>query len=155
MIAGLGQAAELVVQNLDKYMEHMTRCRNALISNLKVCMKTKALTSCGSYDTVPISEFQDQIHDIRINFVVDPRLPNTVSLQVPQNVTAQKVLENCNGKIFASLGAACHSNSQKPSSKHKLNIPVNTNLLCIILHFDHLFICRHFDGVRTFTRRGW
>ncbi|XP_021968183.1 selenocysteine lyase [Folsomia candida] len=93
MIAGLGQAAELVVQNLDKYMEHMTRCRNALISNLK-----------------------DQIHDIRINFVVDPRLPNTVSLQVPQNVTAQKVLENCNGKIFASLGAACHSNSQKPSS---------------------------------------
>lgn len=50
MIAGLGQAAELVVQNLDKYSEHMARCQAALVSGLKVTQENACNSTSNKKD---------------------------------------------------------------------------------------------------------
>ncbi len=96
MIAGLGKAAELVHENLDSYQETMKGMAVLLAKQL-----------------------QNSIEGLKINFIgAEKRLPNTVSVCLPEGFSANYILnEKCKGKLLASLGAACHSNVEKPSRK--------------------------------------
>ncbi|CAL8135411.1 unnamed protein product [Orchesella dallaii] len=95
MITGLGKAAELVYENLQTYTETMRKMRDLLTIQL-----------------------QNAVPGIRINFAgVADKLPNTLSICIPDGLTASFVLNvGCKDKLLASLGAACHSNTEKPSA---------------------------------------
>jgi len=55
---------------------------------------------------------------LKINFgLAKERLPNTLSITFPERFQGSQILKHCSGKLYASLGAACHSNVEKPSSK--------------------------------------
>lgn len=87
MIVGLGKAAQLVTKNLDTYMKTMKRTAQLLQTLI-----------------------QEEIPGSLINFEsVEKRLPNTVSVRLPEGYKAEEVLNNFKEKLFASLGASCHS----------------------------------------------
>lgn len=95
-IAGLGKAAELVVNNIDRYQAHMLQARQYLEDKL-------------------INEFGDKIA-INGKASTASRLPNTTSVAFKdERVTGVSLLKLCTA-IRASVGAACHSAATGGSS---------------------------------------
>ena len=90
-IVGLGQACELIHQNLPAYQEHLRQMRDRLEQRLRDCFP-----------------------GLRINGHPQHRLPNTCSVSF-QGVAASTVLAQMAG-VAASAGAACHSDRVEVSS---------------------------------------
>uniref|UniRef100_UPI00398ECF1A selenocysteine lyase isoform X1 n=1 Tax=Pristiophorus japonicus TaxID=55135 RepID=UPI00398ECF1A len=102
MIAGLGKAAQLVVQNLEVYASHMQEVRDYL--------EEKLLTVFG----------KDKLH-FNSHFKGSDRLPNTCNMSIlGPNLQGRKVLLNCR-RLLASVGAACHSDKGNRPSHILLN----------------------------------
>ncbi|XP_031560303.1 selenocysteine lyase-like [Actinia tenebrosa] len=97
MIAGLGQAAQLVVEHLDEYQIHMKKVRDYLETRLEEVF--------GS----------DNIH-INGKFPTSERLPNTCNVSfIGKDLQGRAVLSRVK-YLLASVGAACHSDrGSKPS----------------------------------------
>lgn len=85
-IVGLGKAAELVKENLEKYRLHYKECRDYLATTL-----------------------QERLPNAKINGDLDKSLPNTLSISFPK-VEANTLIGRLQG-VAASAGAACHSES--------------------------------------------
>ena len=85
-IVGLGAAAELAKNHLDKNMEHYQTTRDYL---------QKLLT--------------DALPNVKINGHPEKRLPNTLSISFPK-VEANTLIDRLDG-VAASAGAACHAES--------------------------------------------
>lgn len=85
-IAGLGKAAEIAFRDLEKNRLHFEKTRNRLQELLLAELK-----------------------DIKINGSGADRLPNTLSISIP-NVEANTLLDELT-EIAASAGAACHTDS--------------------------------------------
>ncbi len=83
-IAGLGQACELVSQNLEEYTQHMAAMRDRLQEKL-------------------LNEFPWA----RINGSMEQRLPNTLNISF-RNIEANTILSELSA-VAASAGAACHA----------------------------------------------
>lgn len=97
MIAGLGEACRLVVENLQTYEKHMQEIRDYLESCLEV-------------------EFQDKIR-FNSRFSDSKRLPNTcnVSFLGGSNLRGRRIIAAAKC-LQASVGAACHSDrGDRPS----------------------------------------
>lgn len=90
-IVGLGEACELINQNLSKYQEHMQKMRDRLENGLK-----------------------KRVPNIRINGHPEKRLPNTSSLSF-KGLEANTILSELS-QVAASAGAACHSDRVEVSS---------------------------------------
>ena len=84
LMAGLGQACELIAQNLTEYARHMADMRDQLERGLL-----------------------DSYADARVNGHPNQRLPNTSSIGF-RNLEADRILANL-PTVAASAGAACHS----------------------------------------------
>ena len=84
LMAGLGQACELIERNLGSYAAHMAAMRDRL---------EQGLLASG--------------HDARINGHIEQRLPNTSSIGF-RRMEADRILANL-PTVAASAGAACHS----------------------------------------------
>ncbi len=83
-IAGLGQACELIEQNLAEYARHMVDMRDRL---------ERGLLNSGM--------------DVRVNGHLEKRLPNTTSISF-RGLEADRILARL-PTVAASAGAACHS----------------------------------------------
>lgn len=88
LIAGFGEAARIVTENLSSFSDHMTKMRNFLQDELK-----KAFSP----------------DEIVLNFTSIERLPNTLSISFPTR-NARQLLQACE-YVVASTGSACHSSS--------------------------------------------
>jgi len=88
---GLGVAASLVSKDLNTMASHMKETRDRLYNSLKL-----------------------GIPDLKLNGHESLCLPNTLSVSFP--VKANDLLEKLDGKVAASAGAACHSDSVKISA---------------------------------------
>ena len=84
LMAGLGQACELIARNLTEYARHMAAMRDQLEQGLL-----------------------DSAADARVNGHPTQRLPNTSSIGF-RNLEADRILANL-PTVAASAGAACHS----------------------------------------------
>nr|CAD7575035.1 unnamed protein product [Timema californicum] len=95
MIAGLGEAARLVCENLDSYYSHMLQMRDYLEEQLKHELgESRVIFNCHNKTVM--------------------RLPNTCNVSfVGVGLTGQEILSRCK-HIMASTGAACHA-QDKPS----------------------------------------
>ncbi len=97
MIVGLGIAAQLVVDNIEKYENYM--------SSLRQDMEIKLVSRFGSL--VTINGHSNSTHG---------RLPNTISLTFNDpKLKGQTILDLCK-TLRACVGAACHSGQLKPSA---------------------------------------
>lgn len=90
-IVGLGEACELIDQNLSSYHAHMQKMRDRLESGLK-----------------------ENFRNIRINGHPEKRLPNTSSVSF-KGLEADTILSELEN-VAASAGAACHSDRVEVSS---------------------------------------
>ncbi len=90
-IAGLGTACELIGEDLQGHMRHMSRLRDRLENGLK-----------------------KSFPDIRINGHPEKRLPNTSSISF-RGLEAATILSEIRN-VAASAGAACHSGHDRVSS---------------------------------------
>ncbi|KAJ7385021.1 hypothetical protein OS493_018710 [Desmophyllum pertusum] len=89
MIAGLGCASQLVVDNLDQYHDNMKMVRDYLEFRLKEI-------------------FQDKIQ-FNGKFQTSDRIPNTCNMSfIGSGLEGRKILATVK-KLQASVGAACHS----------------------------------------------
>lgn len=94
MIAGLGEAARLVCENLSTYSRHMETVRDYLEEKLKEAFGEGCVTFNCSEDV--------------------KRLPNTCNVSLAgEGLVGHVVLSKCSC-IMASIGAACHAQN-KPS----------------------------------------
>lgn len=92
MISGLGKAADLVISNLNKYMDHF--------SDIKLYLENRLKEEFGNH---VIFNFKGKGVDV---------LPNTCSIAfTEEGLTGHQVLAHCK-KVLASVGAACHSENQ-------------------------------------------
>ncbi|NXS60638.1 SCLY lyase, partial [Brachypteracias leptosomus] len=98
MIAGLGQAAELVSKNLEAYEAHMRGVRDYLEAKLEAFFG------------------KQRIH-LNSHFMGSKRLCNTTNFSIlGQGLQGRRVLSHCK-MLLASVGAACHSEKgDRPSS---------------------------------------
>ena len=85
-IVGLGKAAEIAAEDLEKNREHYQKTRDYLHELLK-----------------------EALPDIRLNGHPEKRLPNTLSISFPK-VEANTLISRLDG-VAASAGAACHAES--------------------------------------------
>jgi cysteine desulfurase NifS/selenium donor protein len=85
-IVGLGKAAEIAAEDLEKNREHYQKTRDYLHELLK-----------------------EALPDIRLNGHPEKRLPNTLSISFPK-VEANTLISRLEG-VAASAGAACHAES--------------------------------------------
>jgi len=90
-IAGLGEACELINQNLSAYQQHMRQMRDRLERGLN-----------------------EKLSDWRRNGHPEKRLPNTLSISF-RGLEANTILSELAG-VAASAGAACHSDQIQVSS---------------------------------------
>ncbi|EDO30645.1 predicted protein [Nematostella vectensis] len=97
MIAGLGQAAQLVVDHLYEYQEHMENVRDYLEASLT-------------------EKFGKECIHINGRFSTSKRLPNTCNVSfIGDGLHGRTILKTVN-HLLASVGAACHSDRvAKPS----------------------------------------
>ena len=86
LVAGLGQACQLIIENLDAYRMTMAEMRDRLEANL-------------------LSAFPE----VRVNGHPQHRLPNTSSLSF-KGLEANAILDGLR-EVAASAGAACHSDT--------------------------------------------
>lgn len=101
MIAGLGMAAQLVVENLQMYEENMRTQRDF--------MQLAFLEECAD---------KDAKMEVSINgkYECSERLPNTLNFSfIGEGLTGQSVLSQVPG-LQAGVGAACHSSSVAKAS---------------------------------------
>lgn len=97
MIMGLGLAAKLVCENIEKYEKHMISLRDVL--EMKLVSKFASLITINGRTT--------SNHG---------RLSNTISLTFNNpKLKGQQILRMCEN-LRASVGAACHSGQLKPSA---------------------------------------
>ncbi|NXD82062.1 SCLY lyase, partial [Halcyon senegalensis] len=98
MIAGLGQAAELVSKNWEVYQAHMRDVRDYLEARLE-------------------ASFGKQRIHLNSHFMGSKRLCNTSNFSIlGPGLQGHRVLSRCK-KLLASVGAACHSEKgDRPSS---------------------------------------
>lgn len=96
MIAGLGQASQLVLDNLDQYHDNMKMVRDYLEIRLK-------------------ETFEDKIQ-FNGKFKTSDRIPNTCNVSfLGSGLEGRKILTAVK-KLQASVGAACHSDAvSRPS----------------------------------------
>jgi cysteine desulfurase len=100
-IVGLGEACELVKNNLWTYYEHMKEMRDRLERGLRV-----------------------RFPSVRVNGHPEKRLPNTSSLSF-RGLEANKILARLEG-VAASAGAACHTDHVEVSSVlQAMHVPVD------------------------------
>ncbi|VDM22111.1 unnamed protein product [Wuchereria bancrofti] len=93
LIVGLGKAAQMALNGLQKYSEHMQKIRDYFEKQLKETLNDK----------------------IMINFEASERLPNTSSVVfVKYGGDASELLSKCKSFI-ASTGAACHAATEQCS----------------------------------------
>lgn len=83
-IVGMGQAAEMAMQQHETHYRHMKSCRDLLFNTLK-----------------------NALPEISINGHPEHRLPNTLNVGFP-GLTANTLLDELN-QVAASAGAACHT----------------------------------------------
>ena len=88
---GLGQACQMIQENLPEYRSHLTRMRDRLEKGLS-----------------------QHIPDLWINGHPENRLPNTCSVSF-ENLEANTLLSQLEG-LAASAGAACHADRVEVSS---------------------------------------
>jgi len=100
MIVGLGLAAQLVHENLKLYSEAMKTSRDKLW------------------------ELLSKIDGIRW-LSAEPALPNTLLISIPGKQTGAEIIQKCGGKIFASTGAACHSEKSASAVLTASKIPLD------------------------------
>jgi len=91
-IAGLGTAAHLVKHRLDIEEARLTYKRNKLHSLL-----------------------DKEIKGLKLNGHPELRLPNTLNISFP-DVSGQELLNQVSSSLAASMGSACHANSNSASS---------------------------------------
>jgi cysteine desulfurase len=84
LVAGLGQACQLIAENLDGYRVHMTEMRDRLEAGLRRAFP-----------------------GVRVNGHPQRRLPNTSSVSF-RRLEANTILDGLSD-VAASAGAACHS----------------------------------------------
>jgi len=98
--AGLGIACQLIEQNLDSYIQHMSQMRDRLEAGL-----------------------QREIPGVRVNGHPEKRLPNTSSVSF-KGQEANTILDKLQS-VAASAGAACHSDRIDVSDVLKaMNLPI-------------------------------
>ncbi len=98
--AGLGIACQLIEQNLDSYIQHMSQMRDRLEAGL-----------------------QREIPGVRVNGHPEKRLPNTSSVSF-KGQEANTILDKLQS-VAASAGAACHSDRIDVSAVLKaMNLPI-------------------------------
>ena len=98
--AGLGIACQLIEQNLDSYIQHMSQMRDRLEAGL-----------------------QREIPAVRVNGHPEKRLPNTSSVSF-KGQEANTILDKLQS-VAASAGAACHSDRIDVSAVLKaMNLPI-------------------------------
>eukprot|EP00730_Choanoeca_flexa_P018677 TRINITY_DN9094_c0_g2_i2.p1 TRINITY_DN9094_c0_g2~~TRINITY_DN9094_c0_g2_i2.p1 ORF type:complete len:149 (+),score=31.96 TRINITY_DN9094_c0_g2_i2:438-884(+) len=97
MIAGLGRGARLVVENLDKYHDHMKSMRELLEQCLYASFGKDNITINGTDET-------------------SQRLPNTANFSIlSTHLSGRELLARAQG-FAASVGSACHSHlGDRPS----------------------------------------
>jgi len=99
-IVGLGEACEMVSENLQQYQSHMKKMRDHL---------EKSLT--------------DKLGSIHVNGHLEKRLPNTSSTSF-KGVEANTIISEIEN-VAASAGAACHSDNIEISSVlEAMNVPI-------------------------------
>jgi len=86
-ISGLGKACEIAVRDLEKNMRHMRMLRDRLHEGLA-----------------------GELREIRLNGHPEKRLPNTASISF-KGLEANRILEEIDGEVAASAGAACHADT--------------------------------------------
>ena len=98
--AGLGIACQLIEQNLDSYIQHMSQMRDRLEAGL-----------------------QREIPGVRVNGHPEKRLPNTSSVSF-KGQEANTILDKLQS-VAASAGDACHSDRIDVSAVLKaMNLPI-------------------------------
>ncbi|XP_026160897.1 selenocysteine lyase isoform X2 [Mastacembelus armatus] len=108
MIAGLGKAAELVTSNLPDYESHMRSTKLYLEKRLKAV-------------------FKDKIH-FNSHYPSSDILPNTCNVSIlGPTLQGWRVLSSCT-RLLASVGAACHSDSENRPSHILLSCGVPTEV---------------------------
>ena len=99
-IVGLGKAAELAANDLDKHRQHLAKLRDQLENGLK-----------------------DAFPNLRVNGHPERRLPNTANVSFP-GLEANTILSELD-KVAASAGAACHSDQVDVSPVlEAMNVPL-------------------------------
>jgi cysteine desulfurase len=93
-IVGLGEAARLAAQNLERFIQHMQDLRDQLQARL-------------------FNAFSPD--KIRLNGHPEKRLPNTLSISF-KNLAANLILKRFGDRLAASAGAACHADEVRISS---------------------------------------
>jgi cysteine desulfurase len=86
-IAGLGQACEIALRDLETNMKHMKFLRDRLHEGLL-----------------------GRLLDLRLNGHLQERLPNTLSLSF-KGLEANRILAGIGSDVAASAGAACHADA--------------------------------------------
>ncbi len=86
-IVGLGAAATIAAQDLERNARHMASMRDVLHGLL-----------------------EQELSDVRLNGHKEKRLPNTLNISF-KNMEANRILEEIASDVAASAGAACHSDT--------------------------------------------
>ena len=96
-MVGMGKAADLSLQHLDRNMRHMEHLRTTLLEGLQ--------------------DELDGVTTVRPNGPSDAsqRLPNTLSVGI-KGIQSGTLLSSIQDKVAASAGAACHSSSSSGGS---------------------------------------
>ncbi|XP_064599325.1 selenocysteine lyase-like [Liolophura sinensis] len=103
MIAGLGKAAELVVQDLERYEKHMREIREYLERKLK-------------------EEFGEGV-TFNGRFEKSCRIPNTCNVSfLGRGLEGHRILSKCT-RLQASIGAACHAQNRPSPILLAIGIP--------------------------------
>ncbi|XP_059711157.1 selenocysteine lyase isoform X4 [Haemorhous mexicanus] len=110
MIAGLGQAAELVNKNWEAYEAHMRDVRDYLEATLAVSTSgpfpPSQAAGCGAWSR---ASFGKQRIRFNSHFKGSKRLCNTCNFSIlGPGLQGRRVLAHCK-VLLASVGAACHS----------------------------------------------
>ncbi|KAM3717910.1 Selenocysteine lyase [Dirofilaria immitis] len=104
MIVGLGKAAQVALNGLQEYSQHMKEIRNYFEKKLKI-----------SIEHIFCSSLEMLNDKVVINFETSERLPNTSSVAfVKYSGDASELLSKCKSFI-ASTGAACHAATKRCS----------------------------------------
>ncbi|XP_074767858.1 selenocysteine lyase isoform X3 [Athene noctua] len=114
MIAGLGQAAELVSKNWEAYEAHMRDVRDYLEARLESCLHTRSGSQPSGFLQAAFGK--QRIH-LNSHFTGSKRLCNTSNFSIlGPGLQGRRVLSRCQ-MLLASVGAACHSEKgDRPSS---------------------------------------
>lgn len=89
-ISGLGKACEIITEEFEKIVEHLSAVTEPILKNLL------------------------DIPGIKLNGANAKRLPNTLNLSI-KGILADELVEKLAQKVAISAGSACHAGVRKPS----------------------------------------